>query len=163
VKFWNDIQEAFQWTYSTHRDATVGPISFYADVDNITGFDVVMVLPSGRELRYSNVHEVIGEKGVELTMYSARQKKTSKIYGGYLTENIVQGLCRDTLAEAILRLEKQGLRVPLHVHDELVVLAPVDEAETVLDTVVEELSKSPSWAPDLPLDADGWIAPYYGK
>jgi DNA polymerase I-like protein with 3'-5' exonuclease and polymerase domains len=163
VDYWKTVQDAFHWTLKTSRPATAGPIRFHAERDQELGFDVVMTLPSGRELRYTNVAEALGDKGLEMTMYSHRRKKWSKIYGGYLTENIVQGMCRDTLAEAILRLEKQGIRVPLHVHDEVVVLAPVDEAETVLDTVLEELSTSPSWAPDLPLGAEGMICDYYQK
>ncbi len=164
VQFWDDIAEAFHWTFKTHRDAECGPIRFYSDFDTYTGFDVVMVLPSGRELRYSNLVEKAGKYGLEITMYSFRKNRLpSKIYGGYLTENIVQGLCRDTLAEAILRIEAAGYRVPLHVHDEVVVLAKTEEADTCLARVLSELRHSPVWAPDLPLDAEGWIAPYYGK
>ena len=39
---------------------------------------------------------------------------------GHLTENAVQGLCRDLLTDAKLRLLDSGYKVIFHVHDEIV-------------------------------------------
>lgn len=162
VQFWKDIYEGFKWTYKTNRPSTVGCLRIYADLSEESE-DVVIVLPSGRELRYANVAEQMADRGPELVYYSERTRKWSKIYGGYLTENIVQGLCRDTLAEAVLDLEKQGIRIPLTVHDEIVAVAPAKDADRVLDVVTQRLRRSPAWGVTLPLDAEGHIADYYEK
>jgi len=160
--FWRDIYDAFLWTHRTGRDSEVGPIRLYAD-RYPESEDVVIVLPSGRELRYANVAEQMGDRGPELVCYSQRRKTWSKIYGGYLTENIVQALCRDTLAEAILALEELGIRVPLSVHDEVVCVVDEREAGRHKDTVLRTMQLSPSWAPDLPMDAEAKIMVCYGK
>lgn len=162
VQFWKDIYKGFHWTYKTNRESTVGPIKFYADINDISE-DVVMVLPSGHELRYANVAEQQGEFGLELVMYSQRQRKWSKIYGGYLTENIVQAMCRDTLAEAILRLEKLGIHTCLHVHDEIVCAVPTQIVDNAKMEIMMALQASPSWAPDFPLDAETLVTSVYEK
>lgn len=162
VQFWKDIYKGFHWTYKTNRESTVGPIKFYADINRISE-DVVMVLPSGHELRYANVAEQQGEFGLELVMYSQRQRKWSKIYGGYLTENIVQAMCRDTLAEAILRLENLGIHTCLHVHDEIVCAVPTQVVDNAKMEIMIALQASPTWAPDLPLDAKAIVTSIYEK
>ena len=43
----------------------------------------------------------------------------------FFVENIVQATARDVLVEAITRMEARGLHVVLHVHDDVVVEAPI--------------------------------------
>ena len=162
VRFWRDIYAGFLWTHRTGRTTKVGPITIYADVYP-ESVDVVMVLPSGRELRYANVGEQEGDHGPELVCYSPKKKRWSKIYGGYLTENLVQAICRDTLAETILNLERMGIRVPLSVHDEVVCVVPKAGAKDALDSILRVMRTSPTWAPDFPLDAEASIMTCYGK
>ena len=162
VKFSLDIYSAFLWTHRTGRESNVGPIHIYQDY-YAESVDVVVVLPSGRELRYANVGEQQGDRGPELICYSPRKKTWSKIYGGYLTENIVQALCRDTLAETVLYLEEQAIRVPLTVHDEVVCVVSEEYAEKARHIILDAMRTSPVWAPDLPLDAEATIMTCYGK
>ena len=48
-------------------------------------------------------------------------------YGGKLTENIIQAVARDCLAESIFRLHKAGYKIAFHVHDEVVLDVPKDK------------------------------------
>lgn len=75
-------------------------------------------------------------------------------YGGNLVENIVQGTARDLLAHAIVMLERIGMPVVLHVHDEIVCEVPetMDNALQVLEAV---MSHMPEWAKDWPVKAKG--------
>ena len=82
-------------------------------------------------------------------------------YGGKLAENITQAVARDCLAEAVERLEAAGYRVVFHVHDEVVVEAPAEEAD--LERVAQIMHQAPEWAKGLPLNAEGWVNEFYKK
>ena len=45
-------------------------------------------------------------------------------YGGKLTENVVQAIARDCLAEAIKRTLAAGYEILMHIHDEIVFDVP---------------------------------------
>jgi len=69
-------------------------------------------------------------------------------------ENVCQHLARNIIAEQLLRISAK-YPVVLTVHDEVVYLAPEDEAEEALAFGVAEMSKSPDWWPNIPLAAEG--------
>ena len=85
-----------------------------------------------------------------------------KLYGGLLTENIVQATARDMLIEAIVRLNAAGYKVRFHVHDEVIV---EKGKRNKLDTkeIEELMCVPPSWMPDIPLDAAGGLHNFYLK
>jgi len=83
------------------------------------------------------------------------------VWGGHLTENVVQAFCRDALAEPVLALAEK-YTVPLHVHDEAIACVPTGAGEAVLDETISLLSTSPDWAPGFPLGAEGKVTTRYG-
>ncbi len=87
--------------------------------------------------------------------------RRSKMYGGKLVENVVQALSRVVLSEAMLRIS-QRYKIVNCTHDEVMVLADVDDAEA-LPYLLSELRKEPTWAPGLPLDAEGSEGERYSK
>ena len=84
-------------------------------------------------------------------------------YGGKLVENIVQAIARDILADSMLRVDKAGFIIVMHVHDELVVDMPKKDSETKLKELCDIMSEPIEWAPGLPLAADGYLTEYYKK
>ena len=50
--------------------------------------------------------------------YSSR-KGSEHTYGGKLTQNVIEGVCRELLARALVGAELAGLAPVLHVHDEI--------------------------------------------
>ena len=90
-------------------------------------------------------------------------KKWSRIstFGGKLVENIVQAVARDCLAESILKLEKKGYEINFHVHDEVVINAPMDKGS--LKEVTDIMGEEIHWAKGLPLKAEGYETTFYKK
>ena len=82
-------------------------------------------------------------------------------YGGLWTENVVSGIARDLLAEAMLRIETAGYPIVLHVHDEIV--GEVAEGFGSLDEFTKLMTRKPAWALDLPIAANAWSGNRYRK
>ena len=137
------------------------------EVDPCNGLDFLTIrLPSGRKLYYANPSLGVNQWGNPSIMYKGMDQTTKKwkqieTYGGKLVENCVQAIARDCLAEAVERLEAMGYAVGFHVHDEVVIECTPDRAD--LDRVAAIMSQPLTWAPDLPLGADGWIGEFYKK
>jgi DNA polymerase len=139
------------------------------------------LLPSGRAICYPYPKILQGEFGPQLTYMtspSPDDRRKGKIvydplnssnwarvstYGGSLFNNIVQGMCRDILAETMLNMEAAGLPVVLHVHDEAV--GEVDEAiAEEKRLVMQQMMRTPPvWAKGFPLWADCKVMVRYGK
>jgi DNA polymerase I-like protein with 3'-5' exonuclease and polymerase domains len=118
-------------------------------------------LPSGRIMRYLSPASADRRMSALIRRGSALMRVS--LWGGSLMENIVQATARDVFAEGMLNIELSGIPVLLHTHDEVLCLAKEDEAEEVSRTVVECLTSTPSWMPNLPLAAEARIIDNYSK
>jgi DNA polymerase len=122
-------------------------------------------LPSGRRLAYCKPRIGINAFGSECVTYEGvgASKKWERLesYGPKFVENIVQAISRDILVESMQRLHKDGYKITMHIHDE-VVLEVQDDVSTV-EEVCRIMAITPSWAKDLPLNADGYECKFYKK
>lgn len=122
-------------------------------------------LPSKRRLAYCKPRIGINALGLKCITYEGigTGKKWERIesYGPKLVENIVQGIARDILAEAMMRLYKNGYKITMHIHDEVVL--EVEEKVSTVEEVCRIMKISPTWAKDLPLNADGYECKFYKK
>jgi DNA polymerase len=139
------------------------------------------LLPSGRALCYAYPKIIDGLYGPQLTYFTvpstndikrgkiiddpANTSKWARIatYGGSLLENIIQAICRDLLADAMLRLEAAGIPIALHVHDEVVGEVLRELAEELRAKMHEIMNSASSWAKDFPLTAKCVVMTRYGK
>ena len=137
-------------------------ITFHRDRDYL-----FIRLPSGRDLFYYHPEIVTNAFGRKAVGFHGINQKTRKwelteTYGGKLAENITQAIARDCLAEAIDRVEAAGYRVGFHIHDEIVTEVP-NGSEADLKRITELMSQVPTWAAGLPLNAEGWVNPFFKK
>lgn len=129
-----------------------------------------LIMPNGMALQYPNLTLTENQWGGFDAMFGPTGPK-KKVYGGLLTENIVQALSRVLICTQWLEIERRlkenyGLDVArtVHmVHDELIVVGPEAEADQILAMMGEEMSRTPDWCIGLPLDSDGGYAREYSK
>ena len=77
------------------------------------------------------------------------------------TENVVSGIARDLLADAMLRVEATGYPIVLHVHDEL--LCEVPDGFSSTEEFTHLMTRKPAWALELPIAATAWTGARYCK
>lgn len=123
-------------------------------------------LPNGMFLQYFGLHGTAEITRDDLVMtettYLTRTGRT-KLYGGLLTENVVQALSRVIIAEQMLKIHDAGYRIVTMAHDEIVIVAKKKDAEKALDFMIKTMSTPPDWAPGLPLAAEGSYDTSYSK
>jgi len=124
-------------------------------------------LPSGRKLYYQNAGFGLNKFERKCVVYYGldSNKQWSKIdtYGGKLTENVVQAIARDLLTESLKRVDKEGYKIVLHVHDEIIVETPDFYPNVKLKQLCKIMSEPVPWAEGLPLAADGFLTNFYKK
>ncbi|ENI4585937.1 DNA polymerase [Salmonella enterica subsp. enterica serovar Kentucky] len=153
--------------------------------ERVPGWWLKVELPSGRVLSYPGIGISV-EKQVEEEDYwyadgpgknvtyrerirymgenqTTRQWGKQYTYGGKLAENITQALCRDLLAVALVRVDKEpNWNIILHIHDEVVCETP-DTAEYSVSKLEAMMCELPSWAQGFPLVAEGAELKRYAK
>ena len=124
-------------------------------------------LPNGTMIRYPNLrYDPVGRQYI----YDGRYGPV-KIYGGKMTENVVQALARIVVFDQMAKID-QDLRkldnpltrhkVALTVHDEVVAVVPESFGQTCLAMMLKHMSTPPRWCADLPVSCEGDIGLTYG-
>lgn len=157
-----------------------------------TGKELLIQLPSGRRLTYFNpqlhvtrsVDPITGgdlRVSGSISYMSARGKTWFRIkaWMGLFLENIVQATAADLLRESLVRVhdycntvpaiaaylatlpEDERSAIALHVHDEIVLDVPVNSIS--LEKLIELMCQKSECYAGLPLHAEGWKNPVYGK
>jgi len=165
VKLWAKAEDAVMSVLDGEPKATIcGRVRVYMKKRTL-----LLELPSGRRLCYVNARlephqKFSGQWSIVYDGVGQERKSWGRVdsYGGKLTENIVQAIARDLLADSMLRLAAAGFRIVMHVHDEVVLEVPRSDA-TALQRACAIMGQAPAWADGLPLRADGYECEFYKK
>ena len=173
VGMWYRIEEAAVSCVSSGEPARpdcgavpISGIEFRMENDLLYGQTFMTIqLPTGRKLYYPKPFLKENKFGKMAIHYYGVDQTSGKwgeqsTYGGKLTENIVQAIARDCLCEVIRRIYAKGWDLVFHVHDEVIVDAPLDvhteDLCALMDAPID-------WAPGLLLKGAGFEADYYMK
>lgn len=120
-----------------------------------------LTLPNGMTLNYNNLRYIDTSKYRGWSFTFAERPKM--LWGGTMVENMIQSLARITVTEHMVRARREiGIRPALQAHDELVYVVPETEADWYKDAILDIMKTPPSFAPDLPIDAEAAWGPTYG-
>jgi DNA polymerase family A len=114
-----------------------------------------IIMPGGLRLYYDNLRREGGEYFYDHGQF------IKKIYGGKTLENVVQGLDRQYVMDAGMETEKiarhagiEDPRMLLNIHDENIFCVPIEQALMMAIIALIEMSRVPTWGPDLPVAAE---------
>lgn len=141
----NTIERRTGW----EPNLTKAVLTFWNDNNTVN-----MQLPSGRVMYYR--HCRINSDN-ELVWHWGH------LWGGTITENVVQAIARDLLFFWIFECEKRGIPIVAHTHDEILGVVPKQHAEIQLKIVERIMSTGPRWAKGIPLAVEGFISERYKK
>lgn len=160
VQYWWDVEKAAMQAFKTGGRQDIGRISFAFSSGTLW-----MVLPSGRKLAYLVPKQQPNRFGrMSLTYEGVGQNHKwarQETYSGRLVENATQAIARDILAEAMARIEDEGLNIVAHVHDEVIIEAP--KGKYTVEEICRLMAANPDWCDGLPLAAAGYKGDYYFK
>lgn len=163
---WYAVEQAALTTMQTAQPQGIYGLIFRYEGDLVYGQSFLTVqLPSGRKLFYPKPFLQENQFGKMAIHYytvgqQTRKWEVASTYGGKMTENIVQAIARDCLVETLKRIDRMGLQVVFHVHDEVIIDAPVS---ITVDEICDLMAEPIPWAPGLILKGAGFESDYYMK
>lgn len=165
---WKDYDKAVKECVSTGIPQFAGKCRFLIESN-----DLVIILPSGRELHYPNarIEDIVPPYCYTLnlplnpkaTVVYDSDRGQKSLYGGLITENVTQAMCRDIMACAMLKLEAEGFPVVAHVHDEILIEVHKSKAKHSIERMVAIMSEVPDWATGFPLECEGFTCDRFNK
>jgi len=122
-----------------------------------------MRLPSGRAISYHNARLHLDPgASAPVAIYDKPEGYVETLDRKILSNNMTQGLARDFFWEIMLDVE-QAERIVHHVYDQIVMEVPKERAALRLEQLKDRMRIAPSWAPGLPLNAEGYTNDQWRK
>ena len=166
VKLWHGLNQACIKALQTGKDQEIRGLRIRYECEAIYGQSFLTIqLPSGRKLFYPKPY-IKDNQFDKPAIHFFSQKNTKwypeSTYGGKLTENCVQAIARDCLADLLIKLDSRLKSHPvvMHIHDEVVLDAGQD---LTLDEVCRIMAEPVGWAPGLVLKGAGFESEFYMK
>ena len=186
VDLWDELEQAAFKCLKTKRPVECGRVTFEYRKPFLA-----IRLPSGRRLwyfdpkvlpvtrkfknkirviksgRYVDEWEETSYTKYQLS-YMGMDQKTRKwsrqyTHGGKLVENIVQAIARDVLKAGIIRATRDGFKIVMHIHDEIVAHERKDDTYHSQSRLQMHMTAPLKWAPGMHLGGAGWCGPFYMK
>ena len=159
--FWRKCNDVLDVMYSGGKMWFGGADNnlFFADgTSEFFGVRIPSIqLPNGQYIFYQNLRKEVKDTGQ--ISYAYDQFKHGKwlpkyVFGGSLTENLVQGLAFVILKWQAIEIAKHGVTVNLNVHDEWASVVPREQAARVAKIYYDCMKATPSYIPDGLLDCE---------
>lgn len=164
--WWAQLRQAAMWAMKRRGEAPAGRVTLQK-----AGANLVMTLPSGRQMHYPYAEVAEGAYGDEIQYLKASWKPKkdapswpqARLWHGVLAENATQAACADLLREALVRAEKAGIEVIGHVHDEVITESLPSKSKASGRALSRCMLTPPAWAKGLPLKVEVDISPRFRK
>ncbi|MBP3729941.1 MAG: hypothetical protein J6I40_00550 [Mailhella sp.] len=162
VKMWSDMDKALLVLSRGGSFSYGGPQSdlFKFGPMPMPGTDKLIPsvqLPTGFMLRYPGLRyerdPYFGSCGYVYDQWQGSSNRivTKKIYGGLLTENMVQALAFQLLMWQAIQLDNAGVKIKCNIHDAFLACVPEEEATSTKEKMLDCMSRVPGWLSGFPV------------
>jgi DNA polymerase I-like protein with 3'-5' exonuclease and polymerase domains len=143
------------WDYMDRalRDYSLSPTGLHV-FGPITFTRERIILPNGMPIIYSGLRADLAGGGMT---YGDRH-----LWGGAITENVVQALARIIATRAELRLARAGLPAVHQAHDELIFCVREEHVDVCEKVIARIMTDPVPWLPKLPVSVEIHHGPTYG-
>lgn len=158
TRYWSTVYDAFfSVAVGRAKKVELPKKIIVAKMDGGNGVKIVM--PNGFEIFYPMTKI---ENDAVLCSWDGGETY-HRIWGGLLTENIMQSLCRQLLADSLINLVERNLSPILHVYDEIVCEVEEREAEKKAKEIAEVMTAERAWLPNFKPQIEQKIAKRWRK
>lgn len=166
VRFWKTCSDVLDIMLAGGKVSFGGPNNdlFLADGSSVFwGKRIPSVrLPNGTYIWYQNLRKVPRQEpaqfgdGMEFVydQFKSNRFEVNRIYGGKLTENLIQALAFAVLKYQALQIVNMGVPVHMNVHDEWVSIVPKSMAHHAVAVHAKAMRTVPNYIPDGLLDME---------
>lgn len=165
VEFWGLCDSAIEHMQAGLQRSlvtnTAGETLVYTDKNSL-------VMPNGMRLIYTNLRreKYTDDDDRQRTGWFFDQRKgrgvvRSGLWGGTVTENVMQSLARIVISDQWAVIEAR-YPVVQHVYDEIGAVWWKEAADEMLQFMTDTMRTPPAWAPDFPVWAKGSYSESYG-
>lgn len=113
-----------------------------------------VLMPTGFRLWYPNLRWEEDDSGKIEYVYDRKRGKNivpNRLYGGKLTENLIQGLAFQMLGWQAVKMQEDGIQLVGNVHDSWFTVVKEEHAQDVARQMEYWMSQVPDWLPDFPV------------
>ena len=144
VAYWKQASRLIAAIGGTNASIQWGPLLIQTGVISLEGIPIW----------YPELHYHRQEDGEGYWRYKSR-KGWVKLYGGKLVENVVQFMSAVDMRESLARIYRRtGIRYSSQEHDAAIWCVPEKLIGAFEKVVEEEMTRAPTWLPDIPLACD---------
>jgi len=165
VQLWGDLESCAVQALKTRKAVKSQHKGLVFDYD---GEVLTIELPSGRKLFYQSPSFTKNKWDKLSIRYKGMNQETKQwgyvdTYGGKITENVVQAIARDLLADAMQRVNAAGYDIVLTIHDEIVCEIEKENAFKQMESICDVMAQTKSIYSGVPFPADVFLSWHYKK
>lgn len=155
---WHNLEDEVKLCVDPSHIATYGPLQFLHER---------IVLPNGMPIIYPHLDLRMGSHGTPQLHYVSKRggggESDGFLWGGAITENVVQAMARIILTRAELMLARHGLVAALQVHDELIYCVPRNYADRCKRAIEMAMCATVDFMPNLPVACEVGVGQTYAE
>lgn len=171
MRFGDRVWEGVLWCMENPGEPReVGLMTLVYDPAYLKG-TLFAVMPNGDPLLYTGIawravtskDKMTGEEKTETRLTVRKGRGTMPIWVGEFVNNFVQGIEAALLRQCLCAMEDAGLKVVLHVHDDICVEVEAARAEWAETKMLEIMCANSDWNAGLPIAAEPTTWDWYTK